>query len=293
MICPCLKKKESYLWYKSKNKNINIDVRCTTDNHEKPTLYKCKECKLIFSEYFNSNFENAYSDVVDEKYIKQIPIKMENFALFYNKIKPFLNLNQKVLEIGSYYGVLGSIIKPNVKSYTGLELSRHASQYAKNNFNLNIVNKPLSIFFKEKVSFDIIIMNDVIEHLDNPFETLELIEKHLNPEGFLIFTTCNMDAIVPKIMGGNYHWIMPMHKFYFSNYTLRYFLNMNNMHLFRIESDTKTTNMGYFIEKLCVLIPKLRFIFKFFLKLKFLKKIKIKINLLDLNIYFAKKNKTT
>ena len=136
-------------------------------------------------------------------------------------------------------------------------------------------------------------MCDVIEHLDNPFETLELIEKHLNPEGFLIFTTCNMDAIVPKIMGGNHHWIMPMHKFYFSNYTLRYFLNMNNMHLSRIESDTKTTNMGYFIEKLCVLIPKLRFIFKFLLKLKFLKKIKIKINLLDLNIYFAKKNKTT
>ena len=125
-----------------------------------------------------------------------------------------------------------------------------AKSRLRKNFNLNIVNKPLSIFFKEKVSFDIIIMNDVIEHLDNPFETLELIEKHLNPEGYLIFTTFNMDAIVPKIMGGRYHWIMPMHKFYFSNANLKYFLKINNMDLFKIKYDTKLTNIEYFFSKL-------------------------------------------
>jgi len=72
-------------------------------------------------------------------------------------------------------------------------------------------------------------MNDVIEHLDNPFEALNLIEKNLGPNGILIFTTLNMDSIVPKIMRSKYHWIMPMHKYYFSNSTLRYFLKANNL----------------------------------------------------------------
>ena len=292
MLSPCCKK-DSFVWYKSKSKSSNnVDVTCTTDNHDKPTLFKCKSCKLIFSEYYNSCFENSYTDVVDEKYIKQIPIKKINFELFFSKIKSYLSKDHDVLEIGSYYGILGSIIKSQVKSYIGLELSRHAANHARKNYNLNIVNETINKFFDRAPLFDIIIMNDVIEHLDDPFKTLELIGKHLKPNGILIFTTCDMDAIVPKIMGGRYHWIMPMHKFYFSNTNLRYFLKINNMDLFKIKYDTKLTNIEYFFSKLSILFPNFKFIFQFFLKFNFLKKIKIKINLLDLNIYFAKKSKS-
>ena len=134
-------------------------------------------------------------------------------------------------------------------------------------------------------------MNDVIEHLDNPFKALSLIEKNLEPNGLLIFTTFNIDAIIPKIMRGKYYWIMPMHKFYFSNSTLRYFLKTNNMDIFKIKSDTRLISVEYLLFKLCILIPKINFIFKFLLKFNFLKKITTKINLLDLNIYFAKKLK--
>ncbi len=291
MLSPCCKN-DSIIWHKSKSKiNNKIDVTCTTDNHDKPTLFKCKNCKLIFSEYYNLSFENSYTDVVDEKYIKQIPIKKINFELFFSKIKSYLSKDHDVLEIGSYYGILGSIIKSQVKSYTGLELSRHAANHARKNYDLNIVNESMNKFFDTAPLFDVIIMNDVIEHLDDPFKTLELIGKHLKTNGILIFTTCDMDALVPKIMKGRYHWIMPMHKFYFSNANLKYFLKINNMDLFKIKYDTKLTNIEYFFSKLSILFPKFKFIFQFFLKFNFLKKIKIKINLLDLNIYFAKKSK--
>ena len=294
MLCPCADKKESFVLYQSdkkNNKNNEIDVRCTSETHNKPTLYKCKKCNLIFSEYLNFNFEEAYTNVKDEKYIQQIPFKKKNFDLFYSKIKSFLNKNHKVLEIGSYYGVLGNIIKSHVKNYTGLELSKHAAEYSRKNFMLNITNEPLNKFFQKNILFDVIIMNDVIEHLDNPFEALNLIEKNLGPNGILIFTTLNMDSIVPKIMKSKYHWIMPMHKYYFSNSTLRYFLKANNLDIFKIKSDTKLVSVEYLLFKLCILIPKISFIFKFLLKFNFIKKIATKVNLFDLNIYFAKKIK--
>ena len=289
MLCPCPDNKESFVLYQSDQKNNKIDVKCTSEIHSKPTLYKCKKCGLVFSEYANSSFEEAYTNVEDKKYIQQIPFKKKYFDLFFSKIKSFLNEKHKVLEIGSYYGVLGNIIKPHVKNYTGLELSKHAAEYSKKKFKLNITNESLDKFLKRNILFDAIIMSDVIEHLDNPFNTLNLIEKNLEPNGILIFTTFNMDSMVSKIMKSKYHWIMPMHKFYFSNSTLRHFLRANNMDIFKTKSDARLISIEYLLFKLCILIPKLDFIFKFLLKFNFLKKKTVKINLFDLNIYFAKK----
>ena len=291
MLCPCTNKKESSVLYQSDHKNNKIDVKCTSTIHDKPTLYKCSKCSLIFSEYLNYSFENAYAKVEDEKYIQQIPFKKKYFELLLSKIIPCLDISYNVLEIGSYYGVLGNVIKPHVKNYTGLELSKHAAEYSKKNFKLNVISESLNKFLEQNVLFDVIIMSDVIEHLDDPFITLNLIEKNLNPNGILIFTTFNMDAFVPRIMGRKYHWIMPMHKFYFSNTTLRYFLNKNNMDIFKIKKDTRLISIEYLLYKFCILISKIDFIFKFFLKFNFLKKITIRINLYDLNIYFVKKIK--
>ena len=41
MLCPCADKKESFVLYQSdkkNNKNNEIDVRCTSETHNKPTL---------------------------------------------------------------------------------------------------------------------------------------------------------------------------------------------------------------------------------------------------------------
>jgi 2-polyprenyl-3-methyl-5-hydroxy-6-metoxy-1,4-benzoquinol methylase len=292
MLCPCPDSKESFVLYSSdhkKNKKYIKDVKCMSEIHSKPTLYKCTKCNLIFSEYINANLEEAYTAVEDERYIQQIPYKKKNFQLLFSKISPFLNKNHKVLEIGSYYGILGNIIKSHVKDYTGLELSKHAAEYSRKNYNLKVVNERLDKFLTKNILFDVIIMSDVIEHLDNPFNILNLIEKKLESKGIFIFTTMNMDALLPRVMRGKYHWIMPQHKFYFSNSTLKHFLRRGNMNIFKTKNDARLISVEYLLFKLCVLIPKMNFIFKFLLKVDFLKKITVKINLFDLNIYFAKK----
>ena len=45
MLCPCPyhETNESYILYKSNIKNNKIDVRCTSEGHNKPALYKCKK----------------------------------------------------------------------------------------------------------------------------------------------------------------------------------------------------------------------------------------------------------
>ena len=83
MLCPCRDNKESFVLYQSDQKNNKIDVKCTSEIHSKPTLYKCKKCGLVFSEYANSSFEEAYTNVEDKKYIQQIPFK-KNILIFFS-----------------------------------------------------------------------------------------------------------------------------------------------------------------------------------------------------------------
>ena len=273
--------------------DVNFD--CTTNSYAKPKIYKCSKCELKFSELAavlpDKKIEDKYNNVIDNIYIDEIPQREKYFLSLFKKISYNFNKDQSVLEVGSYYGVFGNIIKPNVKNYSGLELSKHGANYSKKNYDLEIFNETIEEHTERQLKYDIIVMADVIEHFSNPFKMLEKIEKILKPDGLLIFTSYNMDSLYAKITGRNYHWILPMHLFYFSNKTLKNICLENNLKIFKIKNDSRIVSIYYLLNKLSLIFPKLKFLFQYMNKIKFLQKININVNLFDLNIYFVKKNK--
>ncbi len=280
--------------YFSRNLNYKkINFSCTTDTYQKPSIYECTKCKIIFSELvfkMNKNqIEKTYQDIKDDKYISQIKFKKYYFEKLINKISNFINKDMNVLEIGSYYGVLGSVLKNKVKSYSGLELSTHGSNYAKDNYDLNIYNETIENHLKKRIKYDLIIMADVIEHFNDPFKVLSQINELLNQNGKLILTTFNIDSLYAKITGKNYHWLIPFHIVFFSNRTLEIFGKSNNLKLVKILNDPRYVSFGYLVEKLILIFPKLSFIFKFLSKIKFLQNINVKVDLKDLKIYYFEK----
>jgi len=270
---------------------LNFD--CTTNSYLKPNIYKCNKCNLKFSELAfqasSNDVENKYKDVIDKVYIKEIPYKQKYFNKLFNKISGYLDDKKNILEIGSYYGVFGNIIRQHVKTYTGLELSIDGSNYAKQNYNLNIFNESVEHHEKKGIKYDAIIMSDVIEHFSNPFKIIELINKMLKPNGLLIFTTYNMDSLYAKITGKNYHWILPFHLFYFSTKTLKSILIENEIEIFYVANDSRNVSLNYLLNKLEMIFPKFRYIFFLINKIKILRNININVNLFDLNIYIARK----
>ena len=83
-----------------------------------------------------------------------------------------------------------------------------------------------------------------------------------------------------------------MHLFYFSNKTLKNICLENNLKIINIKNDSRVVSFYYLLNKLELIFPKLKFLFQYINKIKFLQKININVNLFDLNIYFAKKNKS-
>jgi 2-polyprenyl-3-methyl-5-hydroxy-6-metoxy-1,4-benzoquinol methylase len=294
-------KKISDIYLRSKNKNISnnsINFASTelyVNKFEiKPNLFYCKDCEIIFSEYCDNSFQENYVDVLDPLYVDQIENKKKYFNNLINKISDQFESSDNVLEIGSYYGAFGSQIVKKVKSYTGIELSPHACEYAKRNFNLNIRNENIYEFFKQnRLKFDVIFMFDVIEHLDDPDLVLKLCANNLNSKGRLIISTMNMDSLFAKITGRYYQWIIPMHKFYFSNYSIKKFLNRNNLEIDRIINDVRIISLEYFFLKLSQKILLFKYFYKLLINFKSIKNLTIKFSLFDINIYCSYLKKKT
>jgi 2-polyprenyl-3-methyl-5-hydroxy-6-metoxy-1,4-benzoquinol methylase len=288
--CPNCKFEKNIYLYKYKNfTSDKLDVRCTSLQYQKPNLIKCEKCHLIFSELINQKFESFYEEVEDKLYIDQILFKKKYFQNTLKKIKKYLSIDKEVLEIGSYYGIFGSLIKPHVKKYKGLELSKHAVNYARENYYLDCENNTINEYLKHDIKLDIILMSHVIEHLDDPFKNINTIQEKMDKSSILIFSTYNMDSFIAKLLGKNYHWIMPMHKYYFSKKVLKNILFRYNLEIIETITDTHIISLKYFFIKIKAIFPFLSFLLNPLIKINLLSNVNIKINLGDLDIYIVRK----
>ena len=287
-ICPICKKINIVSFLKGnmkKDYNGAIDVKCTSmSNNLKPTLYKCINCSIVFSQFVNNKFEKLYKDVVDRDYLKQMEMKKKSFEFFLNSINIHINKNKNVLELGSYYGVLGSLIKKKVKNYTGIEFSKSASNYAKTKFNLKIKSNFNQI---KKNKYDLIILCDVIEHVDDPLKIVKQIKSVLKKNGTIIMSTMDIESAYARILGTKYPWIMPMHKFYFSFQSLKFLLKRANLKIVNYHYEKKITSLGYLLKKISTILfgNKLK---RLNFDNKYLNKIYLKLNFFDLKIFIIK-----
>jgi 2-polyprenyl-3-methyl-5-hydroxy-6-metoxy-1,4-benzoquinol methylase len=291
--------KETNLYIKSSNnkKREKINFTSTEINLKKtevkPDLFICKDCHVIFSEFCNLKFEKNYVDIEDQLYIDQIKNKEIYFENLINKISKYINLSDRAIEVGSYYGAFGSQIIKKIRNYEGIELSSKACEYATKKYGLKITNANVFDFFsKNHEKFDLIFLFDVVEHLDDPKSVLKILSQNLSNNGKIIFTTMNMDSLFAKITGKSYPWIIAQHKFYFTTKNLEKILQNLDMVLKETINDVRIISLNYFFfkisQKIFFFIP----IYNFLKKFNFFENIKIKLSFFDINIYCVEKIKT-
>jgi 2-polyprenyl-3-methyl-5-hydroxy-6-metoxy-1,4-benzoquinol methylase len=132
-----------------------------------------------------------------------------NFQKFYfdnlfNPLKPYINkiTSGKVLDVGCAYGFMLERMPDSFEKF-GVDVSEYAISIAKKRLPsavFVISDAEKSLPFQEE-TFDVVICNDVLEHLENPAMALENIKKVLKKGGILYINTPNLNSFRKKILG--------------------------------------------------------------------------------------------
>jgi len=159
-------------------------------------LFKCKNCGSYFSKIeFSQQITNEFSSGSIDVYMnKDYVLNRVQDILSYSSIKKWLpDEDVDFLDIGC--GVGWSLVEAEKKGFNayGVEPMEVASEYANNTLKVNVIN---SLFradlFKDK-QFGFIMMDQVLEHVPNPTETIVDAFRLLKPGGLFFLSVPPVD----------------------------------------------------------------------------------------------------
>jgi SAM-dependent methyltransferase len=196
-------------------------------------IVECKDCGLVF---FNPQPSVAYlKDFYSSQkgYVSCIEENLRSFEAdaqswqdttnwilykIYQHLKE--EAGQRLLDVGSAYGFFLLFARKRGLDVVGLEISTETSSYARQQ-GLDVRCTALNEAELENNSFDIVTLNNVLEHTLNPRAELEKVYSILKPLGMIYIGVPNWDSLVARVDG--FHWKMkawPNHLFYFTPATL-------------------------------------------------------------------------
>jgi cyclopropane fatty-acyl-phospholipid synthase-like methyltransferase len=137
-----------------------------------------------------------------------------------------------VLEIGSGIGLIGSYIKKKNKNirYLGIEID-HVSYEKSQALGLDTINSDFKIMETLEEGFDVVMLWEVLEHLQDLEAFLKLAYNRLNDGGKIILSTPNYDKInnSPKREEDNlYQDGPPIHLNFFTKTNIENIFNLYN-----------------------------------------------------------------
>ncbi|MCR4337866.1 MAG: class I SAM-dependent methyltransferase [Candidatus Omnitrophica bacterium] len=270
-----------------------FECDCTNDGHgEYYQLVRCRNCGLQYSSPRPdfSIIEDSYEEVQDEMYKEEVQGRIKTFQRNLKNIERYQKTG-KLLDVGCSMGVFLSEAVKKGWQVEGLEPSLWCVQQGEKLFNLRINQgtvRNLKDLFKEE--FDVVTMWDVLEHVDDPMETLKLCRNVLKKEGLFVFSTVDMGSLFARMMGKKWPWLMKMHIYYFDRKNIRQYLEKAGFEVLSIEVYKHTISFDYLLYK----IKKLNSLAYSFLSLirktfPFLSRFYVNVAMGDFMIVYAKK----
>lgn len=198
-------------------------------------LLRCRQCDYRFVDlrltdedlvklYDRNNFHegNFFDYAGDQKYFKK------NFRSRLEVLRRFLDKerHQRLLEIGSAYGLFLDVARTEFRELLGIDLTDEGVQHTREQLKLAAIQGEFLQHDFGDSRFDVVCMWDTIEHLRRPDLYVEKIASITEPGALLAITTGDVQSIVARWRGPKWRMIIPpIHLHFFSKNTLTSLLN--------------------------------------------------------------------
>ncbi len=219
---------------------------------EKPDkIVKCMGCRLVYAvpEISVDPIKKDYVDMVDTEYLEEEKGRRAQARIVLAKIAKFRR-HGRMLDIGCGPGFFLDEAKRQDWEATGLDLSAWAKKYSKEKFNIDVFQGTLNEAVFPERSFDVVVMNDVIEHVEDPKALLIEIRRILKNNGLLCVSTPDIDSFLSRFLRARWWGINKYHLFYFSRKTIERFFEAVGFKRVRYFSYPRVFSLNYWAKRL-------------------------------------------
>ena len=185
---------------------------------------KCNQCGLVMNrrgilpekvnEYYNKKYRNSTISPQE-----QINIRTPSIFPVYEYLKPYLNKETRLLELGCGAGELLQLLNGDVGYCFGIELNTTFIDFINDELDIDGTNQDYyNLHFDSK--FDIIVSLYTIDHIYNTLETLEKIYNDLELGGLFYLELPNDEQALrtnlPEPTRSNFKQFMYQEAHYYS-----------------------------------------------------------------------------
>lgn len=231
LVCPICENQTAYLKYSREKKDVSALSGAFSpvakDFGIFDDLYQCNRCNHLFVGTPRIDVNLQYKDAEDPgNYFNLWQYRMLNLRKLFCKVIPFIKVrNPKVLDVGAGGGIFLNLLKGLGIDSIGIEPSAQLARIGRNRFGVNLTEGTLKQVKLPHGSFDLVTLLEVIEHLENPRQEIELIKKYLKEKGMVLLVTPNIKSLSARVLGPRWWSFRQMHIQYFSLNSLDTMMN--------------------------------------------------------------------
>ena len=149
--------------------------------------------------------------------------------------------NGRLLDVGAGAGLFLAAAQATGWDVAGVEIAEYGSIYARKYFGLSIYHGTLAQAKFPDNYFDVVMLQDTIEHVSDPRGLLQEVCRIVRPGGATVLTTPNFDSLSRHLIGCQWALISPAeHVHLFNRQSLRYVLETTGFILYALVSDANT-----------------------------------------------------
>jgi hypothetical protein len=149
--------------------------------------------------------------------------------------------------VGCGHGLLLDEARKRGYDVTGLELSRSAASYARETLGLDVREDAFEDF-ADAEGFDVVVLADVIEHLDDPHAALDACASLLRPDGVLCVVTPDPSSPTATLAGKRWWGYVPAHTNLLPRRTLLELLSVRGLVVSSDVGLVRTFSAAYWVQ---------------------------------------------
>jgi SAM-dependent methyltransferase len=206
-------------------------------------LDRCRSCGLISTR----NFTGTNSDYAGKAYFTTRNEYVRRWDEFCAHFEPMVARIQrhepsgKLLDVGAGVGAFLSVSSRHGFSAKGVEVSKWASRYARREKGLDVATGTLEDARFEDAHFDVVVLNHVIEHVQDPRALLGEIRRILRPGGLFVLGAPNAESLMARLIRARWASYRPgEHIWHFTPSTLRRLVESEGFRV--VECEAKENN---------------------------------------------------